>query len=63
MSNRYACYDRPPFTGDVMVQNGWTEDGRRNMVPIPYVMARDCQYDLRAADGKCAGCRHQGGTK
>lgn len=53
---RYGCHNRPDYAAQVLVQSGWTEDGRRNMVSIPFTMAQRCQYDFRATDPQCAGC-------
>ena len=58
--NVHGCHDRAPFADIALVQRGWTNDGRRDMVPVPFGMARDCQYvksELGQADPKCGGCR------
>lgn len=53
----HGCYNRLPFLSNQLVQSGWTKDGRRIMVPIPFRMAKECMYDLKRTDPKCAGCR------
>lgn len=53
---KYGCFDREPYRTDLMVQDGWTEDGRRNMVPIPFVMSMDCKTDI-PDDPRCQGCK------
>lgn len=41
-----SCYNRSPFKGYVYVQNGWTEDGRRDMVCLEDNMTKRChQHD------------------
>lgn len=53
----HGCYNRSPFRDTLMVQNGWTSDGRRDMIEIPFRMAKDCMYDLKHTDVQCNGCR------
>lgn len=36
------CYNRPAFKQQVNVQNGWTEDGRRNMIIMEDNMTKYC---------------------
>ena len=60
----HACKDRKPFSADRWVQNGWLHERRGNdwirlprMIQVPNRMSRDCRYDLRATDPRCAGCK------
>lgn len=63
---RPLCYNRKPFKRFFMVQDGWTEDGRRKMKRIPNKMSRRCvQWEelgeaLKAAERgewwRCEGC-------
>ena len=63
----YTCKDRPqvaPFVAEF--QDGWTEDGRRNMVKhvVEFKAGVDCGHTglsglNRDNDPKCAGCRWQ----
>ena len=65
--NPYACKDRPPVAPYVAeFQDGWTEDGRRNMVKhvVEFKAGVDCGHTglsgmNRDNDPKCAGCRWQ----
>jgi len=42
MSARPKCYNRKPFADIRVVQDGWTEDGRRKMITIPDKMSKTC---------------------
>ena len=53
---KYGCFDRKPFLPALMVQSGWTEDGRRKMVQIPFVMSTNCKTDI-PDDQRCQGCK------
>lgn len=57
--NTHGCYNRAEFKSEVLVQSGWTLDGLRNMITVPFRMSRQCEYDLKQQDSACAGCRHQ----
>ncbi len=57
----YKCHDRKSFKPTLEVQNGWTTDGRRNMMVIPFTMARECMYDHKKTDVRCTNCYE--GTK
>jgi len=55
------CHNRPRARNGVTVQDGWTADGRRNMVHIPSVNSLECQYSAgfyASADRRCAECEH-----
>ena len=67
---RNGCHNRKPFVEDVLVQtgsndipaaHGATEALRFAVVkPVPFRMARDCQYTkttLGQADKGCTGCK------
>lgn len=58
-----ACFNRPAFKNTVVVQNGWTDDGRRNMVEIVDPMTKTCQQHGPLGEATlhgwdCAGCAH-----
>jgi len=55
--NRYGCYNRPPLHETLEVQEGWTEDGKRIMKTIPFVMSMECEYRKDHNDPKCGGCK------
>lgn len=55
---KYGCYNRSHFRSTLEVQDGWKENGTRRMVTIPVKFNPDCQYDLRAQDKRCEGCRY-----
>lgn len=57
--NPHGCYNRAEFEPHVRVQDGWTADGRRYMITVPFRMSMQCEYDLRQQDAGCQGCRHQ----
>jgi len=59
MPKVYGCYNHPPMLDHVEIQDGWTEDGRRRLVTVPFVMSRDCGYDLQHTDPQCQHCCHQ----
>lgn len=44
----------------VMVQDGWTEDGRRNMKEIDDFGSRECRYDHSLSARRCATCSKRG---
>lgn len=55
----YGCQTRKLWTW-VKVQDGWTADGRRNMVSIPFVMSVKCrQFGLWDTDPRCQGCQQE----
>lgn len=53
----HGCYNREPFKETLLVQAGWTEDGRRIMKEIPFRMSMNCEYDLKQTDGECGDCK------
>jgi len=57
-----SCHNHPPYKDDLLVQDGWTDDGRRVMVKVPNRMSREChQWDEEGAarmyGWNCEGCR------
>jgi hypothetical protein len=52
----HGCHNRPPLQDAIQVQDGWTDDGRRIIKQMPFVMSRDCRHDLKLTDPGCAGC-------
>jgi len=64
----YGCHDRKPYAPSFLAQAGWVLDEKdkmirhATMIPIPFRMARDCQYTkttLGQSDPKCEGCKHR----
>jgi len=53
----YGCHNRPHLRATLEVQDGWNDNWTRRMITIPVRSSTDCQYDLRAVDKKCGGCR------
>lgn len=59
-SRPYGCHSLPPVPPTIVVQDGWTADGRRRMVEIPnFVAGCVCRYEGRGGDPRCLGCRDQ----
>lgn len=58
---RNGCYNKPrPVAGaPLQVQDGYSADGTRRMVTVPFVMEPGCQYTLRTPDPRCDGCEHE----
>ena len=61
-NERPRCYNRPAIKPTVRVQNGWTGDGRRIMIDMPFLMSMGCP--LHGAHGEatinywnCSGCK------
>lgn len=54
---KHGCHNREHFRASLEVQNGWKENGTRQMVTVPVRFNPDCQYDNRQVDAGCAGCR------
>ena len=62
-SHRYGCFNRGPFKGHTVVQDGWWRDGYEltaKAVCMPFHMSQECRYDRSLADPACAGCKHAG---
>lgn len=66
-----VCFNRPSIMPVVQMQDGWTEDGRRRMVDVPFVMSTGCKswsvsatedpfiHSVPAQEGwSCAACVH-----
>lgn len=56
----YGCHNRKPFKETIHVQDGWTEDGRRNMVTLPFNGSMNCKYAEHGysdSDWRCADCK------
>lgn len=56
----YGCHDREPLAEIALVPDGWSSDGRRQLVEIPAAGTKDCQYAksyLGQTDPSCSGCR------
>lgn len=57
---KHGCYNRLPLKETLMVQDGWTNDGKKIMVEIPFLMNKNCQYTREHyADESCSGCKWQ----
>lgn len=58
-AHRYACHNKPDTavtTGKV--QDGWTEDGRRNMkAHTSRWLDIGCGHSYRVTDPACTGCK------
>jgi hypothetical protein len=58
----YACHNRQPFKRTLTVQDGYKDDGTRNMVDVPFTMSPLCDYttsELGKVDVRCAACKHR----
>lgn len=58
-SPTYGCHNHPRREArPQLVQDGWTEDGRRVMVEIVsrWIPERQCGHDESNLDTKCVGC-------
>ena len=58
----YGCHDRKPFHEWLTVQNGYKQDGTRNMIEVPFVTNDVCNYtktDAGRVDERCSGCKHK----
>ena len=53
----YGCHNRAHLRAFFDVQDGWNDNGTRRMVTVPIRSNPDCQYDNKATDKKCLGCR------
>lgn len=53
----YSCHNQPRARNGVTVQDGWTNDGRRNMVLIKTPNSLECRFDKMSTDQRCAGCK------
>lgn len=59
----YGCHNRLPFKDGLWVQDGHVHEERSQawvrlprIVKIDSRMSRECKFDLRATDPRCAGC-------
>lgn len=59
-SHRWWCCGKSRTREPLMVQDGWTEDGRRNMVEIEDFGSLECRHDFSLTDQSCRGCEHMG---
>lgn len=55
MITPYGCFNRS-MPSTVRYQDGWTEDGRRILVDVPFRMSRECHWESRESDPRCRGC-------
>lgn len=54
---KYGCNKEPKFLPSYPVQDGWTKDGRRKVVQVPFEpVLLECGHDTRQDDRKCVGC-------
>jgi len=61
----YGCHNRPPLKDTIRVQTlvpatpvyGQAPAYSIGFKDIPNVNSKDCRYDLRTTDPKCAGCK------
>ena len=60
-----GCHNREPLSANVVVPDGWLQDGRytrkQKIKVIPDPMTKDCQYSKfdKYNDPQCAGCKWQ----
>lgn len=54
----YHCYNRTRDRPVRIVQDGWTWDGKRNLVELEDTGSIECQYERATTDPRCHGCRH-----
>lgn len=56
--HKYGCYNHPPRQPvPLEAQDGWTVNGRRNIVTVTTVWAAvECAHDDRDTDSVCHGC-------
>jgi len=59
--NKHWCHNRKPFKDSLMVQDGWTEDGRRIMKEIPFRLSMNCEWSKEHDNERCDGCKHKMG--
>ena len=57
---RYGCHNRAPFRERLEMQDGWTAEGAREVVVMPFRMSHECRYDRSLSDSACLGCKHAG---
>ena len=58
----YQCHNRQPFKRTLTVQDGYKQDGTRNMFEVPFTMSRLCEYttsELGSVDKRCATCKYR----
>ena len=57
--NAYWCNSlpRPKQNPIIKMQQGWTHDGKREMLEwVSRISTEKCMYDNHATDARCAGC-------
>lgn len=56
-----ACHNKPrPTSTTQRYQNGWTTDGRRNMIEkTTHFVVQGCTHLKRREDSGCIGCEHR----
>lgn len=57
---RYGCHNKKRTGQDYVVQCGWTEDGRADLIYCRDVFSRECRYDFSLTDTACDGCHNRG---
>lgn len=58
----YGCFNKKR-KDYLIVQDGWTADGKKSMVMIDNVMSSKCRYDNRAQDARCENCKQPWDTE
>lgn len=56
---RWGCFNRPSLLTFALMQDGWTEQGTRNMREVPLHWGEECKYTLTSPDVRCNGCKWQ----
>lgn len=59
----HGCHNKPDRLPTLLVQDGWTKDGRRVTQEIEDRMTPGCGHVLRETDPACSGCRHREGAR
>lgn len=55
--DKYGCNREPSWPETTLMQNGWTDDGRRKMIPIATRPTDPtCHYANKKDDKRCEGC-------
>jgi hypothetical protein len=60
--HRYGCHSHKPFNTWYLARDGWKmnrscEGESPEWVTVQHTMSRDCRYDQRSADSRCAECQ------
>lgn len=65
-SFRYGCHNRKEFMDAYYAPNraagtdGYKPTWWLERIRVPFVMSRDCRFDMSLTDAACEGCKHRG---